>query len=152
MSATKKIMVAIAFSKYSQGILDYAVTLAKDLNADLVVANVINSRDVRAVGKIEAMGYKVDADEYVEGVKQERSDALKAMLEKSGMAEEHAQAVFKVGHPAEKLLQIIKDEAIDLVVMGAKGRSDLPHVFVGSVAEKMFRHCLVPVLFYRGTG
>ena len=152
MSATKTIMVAIAFSKYSQGILDYGATLAKDLDADLVIANVINSRDVRAVGKIEAMGYKVDADEYVAGIKEERSDALKKMLQKSEMADERIRAVFKVGHPAEKLLQIIKDESIDLVVMGAKGRSDLPHVFVGSVAEKMFRHSSVPVLFYRGPG
>lgn len=152
MSGTKTMMVAIAFSKYSQGILDYALTLAKDLNADLLVANVINSRDVRAIGKIEAMGYKVDADDYVGGVKEERSASLKEMLQKSGVPEEHIRAVFKVGHPAEKLLQIIKDENIDLVVMGAKGRSDLPHVFVGSVAEKLFRHSPVPVLFCRSQG
>ena len=142
-------MVAIAFSKYSQGILDYAATLAKDLDAELLVASVINSRDVRAVGKIEAMGYKVNADEYVEGVKEERKVLLKEMLQSARAAEDKVRSVFKVGHPAEKLLKIIKDENIDLVVMGSKGRSDLPHVFVGSVAEKMFRHAPVPVLFYR---
>ena len=38
----KKIMVPIAFSKYSKGILDYAAGLAEPLAAELLVVNVIN--------------------------------------------------------------------------------------------------------------
>ncbi|MBW1897354.1 MAG: universal stress protein [Deltaproteobacteria bacterium] len=150
MSEVKKIMAAIAFSKYSQGILNYAAKLAQDLEAGLVVGNVINIRDVRAVGKIEAMGYKVDADDYVKGIREERAARLEEMLKSSGIPAEKVSAVYEVGHPSEKLLKIVEDEKVDLIVMGSKGRSDLPNVFVGSVAEKMFRHSPTPVLFYRG--
>ncbi len=150
MSEVKKIMVAIAFSKYSQGILNYAAKLAQDLEASLVVGNVINVRDVRAVGKIEAMGYKVDADDYVKGIREERAARLEEMLKSSGIPAEKVSAIYEVGHPAEKLLKIVEDEKVDLIIMGSKGRSDLPNVFVGSVAEKMFRHSPAPVLFYRG--
>ncbi|MBE9579999.1 MAG: universal stress protein [Proteobacteria bacterium] len=149
MSEIKRILAAIAFSKYSEGILNYASRLANDLDAELVVANVINVRDVQAVGRIEAMGYRVDVDEYVKGVKEERAASLEKMLETISFPIERVRSICKVGHPAEKLLQVIEEEAVDLVVMGAKGRSDLPHVLLGSVAEKMFRHSPVPVLSYR---
>ena len=149
MSEIKKILAAIGFSKYSQGILNYAAKLARDLNAELVVANVINVRDVQAVSKIESMGYKVSAEDYVKGVREEREALLETMIKDCSFPSESIKAVFKMGHPAERLMEIIKAEGVDLVVMGSKGRSDLPHALLGSVAVKMFRHSPVPVLSYR---
>jgi nucleotide-binding universal stress UspA family protein len=54
-----------------------------------------------------------------------------------------------VGHPFEELLKITKEEKVDMVVMGAKGRSNIEHLLVGSVADKMFRHSPVTVASYR---
>ncbi len=49
----KKILVPIAFSKYSKGILNYAAELAGATGAELLVVNVINERDLEAVDKIK---------------------------------------------------------------------------------------------------
>ena len=46
-------------------------------------------------------------------------------------------------------LKIAMHEKVDLIVMGIRGRSDLEHVLVGSVAEKIFRRSPVPILSYR---
>lgn len=40
-----KIMVACDFSKYSRDALAYAASLAKKLQAELIIINVINKRD-----------------------------------------------------------------------------------------------------------
>jgi len=149
MSRIKRMMVAIAFSKYSQSILDYGLALADDLSADVVVANIIHSRDVEAVGRIENMGYTVDPEDYVRGVKEERRTQLAAMLKEAPFPAERIKSIFKVGHPADKLIEIITAEGVDLVVMGPKGRTDLPHALLGSVAQKLFRHSPIPVLSYR---
>ncbi|HSA59617.1 MAG TPA: universal stress protein [bacterium] len=55
------------------------------------------------------------------------------------------------GRPAVTLLGAIGRDAPDLVVMGTAGLSDLPHVLMGSVAEKVVRHSPSPVLVTRKT-
>jgi nucleotide-binding universal stress UspA family protein len=47
------------------------------------------------------------------------------------------------------LLKLIVTENVDMIIMGVKGRADIEHIFVGSVAEKLFRRSPVPVLSYR---
>jgi nucleotide-binding universal stress UspA family protein len=149
MPEVNKILVAICFSEYCPGTFAYATRLATQLQAELVVANVINIKDVQAVGKIESMGYSVSAADYVKGVKEERRAEFDKMQTDSGFTKEKSQIMFKVGHPFEELLKITKEEKVDMVVMGAKGRSNVEHLLVGSVAEKMFRHSPVTVASYR---
>ena len=55
-----------------------------------------------------------------------------------------------MGNPIDKLLEFIIEKNADMIVMGPKGRTDLEHVLVGSVAEKLFRRSPVPVVSYRG--
>jgi nucleotide-binding universal stress UspA family protein len=115
----------------------------------MIVVNIINSRDVEAVGAIAAMGYEVDSEHYVSGVEAERRRALEQMLEKISFPAGKIRSVFKVGHPVEELLKIAVKENVDLIVMGIKDRSDLEHMLVGSVAEKVFRRSPIPILSYR---
>jgi len=53
------------------------------------------------------------------------------------------------GRTVPALLQLIGRESPDLVVMGTTGLGDLPHVLMGSVAEKIVRHSPSPVLVVR---
>ena len=151
MNASKKIMVAVGFTEYSEGLLRYAAGIADSMGAEIIVASIINSRDVEAVGTIAAMGYEVNGEHYVSGVKEERRRALEQMLKKIEFPAERIRSIFKVGHPVEELLKIAVNENVDLIVMGIKGRSDLEHVLVGSVAEKIFRRSPIPILSYRDT-
>jgi len=146
----KKILVPLAFSKYSRGLLDCAADLAVPLGAQLLVVNVINERDLDAVNKIASFGYKVDSDRYIEIIKKERRDELVKMTEHLTLPDEQVSFSFLVGEPTSELLRFVVEEEIDIVVMGIKTK-DLRHVFfAGSVAERMFRKCPVPILSYRG--
>ena len=149
MPEVNKIQVAICLSEYCPGTIAYATRLATQFHAERGVAKLINIKDVQAIGSIQSMGYSISAEDYVKGVKEERRAELDKMIADSGLPKEKIKIIFKVGHPFEELLKITKEEKVDMVVMGAKGRSNIEHLLVGSVAEKMFRHSPVTVASYR---
>jgi nucleotide-binding universal stress UspA family protein len=149
MDEIKKIMVAMGFSEYCEGLFKYAAKIAERWNANLIVASIINARDVQAVGAIASMGYEVDSENYVSGIKEERQNMLDEILTKLSYPAEKIRVIFKVGNPIDELLKIAHKEDVDLIIMGVKGRTDLEHIMVGSVAEKIFRRSPVPVLSYR---
>ena len=141
--------MAVAFSRYTEGLLQYATDIAAIMNAEMVIASIINARDVEAVGTIAAMGYEVDSQNYVAGIKAERQQELGNILKKLAYLSEKIHTVYKVGNPSDELLKIAIKEDVDLIIMGLKGRTDLAHIFVGSVAEKVFRRSPIPILSYR---
>jgi hypothetical protein len=47
-------------------------------------------------------------------------------------------------------VKIALRENVDLIVMGLKGRSEIEHVLVGSVAEMMFRRSPITIVSYLG--
>lgn len=149
MSDFKKIMVALGITEYSEGIFNYAAKLASALDSDILVVNVINSRDVEAVRRVSAMGYNVDGEHYVDGVRKEREAFLADIVARSGFPEARVRKEVALGNPMDALLRVVLRENPDMVVMGPKGRTDLEHVLVGSVAEKLFRRSPVTVVSYR---
>ncbi|MBW2439095.1 MAG: universal stress protein [Deltaproteobacteria bacterium] len=149
MDEIKKILVALGFSDYAQGIFNYADMLADKLGAELIVANIINSRDVEAVTVIKNMGYDLDPERYIKEIKEERRKAFEEVSKNTTLAGDSLKLIVQVGNPADELLKIIVRENVDAVVMGVKGRTDLEHIFIGSVAEKLFRRSPVTVISYR---
>jgi len=51
-----------------------------------------------------------------------------------------------LGHPADTIVRIAQERAVDLIVMSTHGRTGLQHVLLGSVAEKVVRLAPCPVL------
>lgn len=145
----KKILVPIAFSRYTPGIISFAAKLATPLGAELMIVNVINERDLEAVERIASFGYKVDSEHYVKTLQKERVEKLNEILEELGVDEDKYSFTFLAGDPTTELLKVVVNQSIDLVVMGTKAK-DIRHIFTGSVAERMFRKCPVSVISYRG--
>lgn len=149
MDEIKKIMVALGFSEYAEGIFNYADMLAAKFGAELIVANIVNSRDVEAVAVITNMGYDLDPERYIKEIKDERQNAFEEIAKNATLSRDSIKLILEIGNPIDELLKIILDENVDLVVMGVKGRTDLEHILIGSVAEKLFRRAPVTVVSYR---
>ena len=150
MKQVEKIMVPLAFSPYSRGIVEYAVMLAKAFDAkQLLFVSVVNQRDVDAVETITSFGYEVDGVHYVQEIEKARIAALDEMLEDIDFPEERMKLIITVGKPADKLLKHAVKEKVDMIVMGVKAKSEIVHAFTGSVAEKLFRRSPITIVSYR---
>ena len=153
----QKIMVACDFSRYSKDTLAYAAFLAEKIQAELIIINVINKRDVDTIlrvgegqfdRKIEKYVEK-SAEDYVKRLTDERTRQMEKLIEEISCAHLPIKKVIRVGVPFQELIRAIKDEKADLMVMGPKGRGNLAEVLFGSNAEKLFRQCPIPLLSIR---
>jgi nucleotide-binding universal stress UspA family protein len=149
MDNVKKVRVALAFSEYAPGTFKFAAQFAQGTGAELSIASVINMRDVESVRTIWAMGYKVDGEHYIQSIRDERHTVRARLAAQAQYPLERLRIFMPVGHPIDEILRLVFKEEIDVVVMGPKGRTDLEHVLVGSVAEKVFRRSPATVISYR---
>lgn len=57
--------------------------------------------------------------------------------------------VIKFGDPAQEILNVVEEKAIDLIAMTTHGRTGLSRLIFGSVAEKVLHKTPVPVILLR---
>lgn len=53
------------------------------------------------------------------------------------------------GHPIEVIGQTVKNDSIDLLVMGAYGHRHIRHLLIGSTTATLLRTCAIPALLFR---
>ena len=76
-----------------------------------------------------------------------RSD-LKQLAEKELTPVAH-ETLLRFGRPAHEIIRAAHEVGADLIVMGTHGRDGLEHLVLGSVAAKIVRESVCPVLTLR---
>ena len=75
--------------------------------------------------------------------------ALERLLEPVQDAGLTGEVVLVHGVPWEEICCLARERQVKMVVMGTHGRTGLPHLLLGSVAENVVRHASCPVLIAR---
>jgi nucleotide-binding universal stress UspA family protein len=149
MKPKKKIMVAIDFSIYSLPSLQYAAKLAAELQAELLLVNVTNERDLYIIKKVSNEFPAFLYEKYIEQNEKNRQSQRDELIKAAGIGDLVVNTIFRMGVPFEELLKAIEEEKPDMLVMATKGRSNLADTIIGSCAQKMFRRSPIPLLTIR---
>jgi len=139
-----RILVATDGSDNAQRATSQALDLARQYGAELHAVYVIETR----TGYDNAL---VDPDTVRQNLREDGEEALTA-VETEGEPDVSVVTSVREGVPYEELLSYIAEQGIDLVVMGAKGRSVFKTILLGSTTEALLRADQVPVLVVNSTG
>lgn len=140
----KKIVCPVDFSDFTDETLAYAVNIAKRFESELHLIHVIpNLNYFTPYESFLTPENLVAIERNIEGEVEKDFDKITKKLDFP------FKRVIKTGVIFVEIIDYIKDQGIDLVVMGTHGRSGIEHILIGSVAEKVVRKSPCPVLTVR---
>ncbi|MFC2068199.1 universal stress protein [Chloroflexota bacterium] len=84
-----------------------------------------------------------DTDKKTHEAAENHLKNIAAILNKEGLS---TQTIVTPGLAADEILEHAKKSQADLIIMSTHGRSGISRWVFGSVAEKVVRHSIVPVL------
>ena len=140
----KKIVYPVDFSDYAEEILEYAVAMTKKFDAELHLIHVIpNLNYFTPYESFLTPENLVAIEQNIEKDVAEDFDKLTKDLDIP------VKRVVKTGVTFLEIIDYVKEEGIELVVMGTHGRTGIEHILIGGVAEKVVRKSPCPVLTIR---
>lgn len=135
----KKILVAVDGSEYSNAAVKKAGELAEKFGSKVTLLNVIKPLSV--------------FHEEVEIVEDLQKDEARRILRKSKEIlldmEVDSKTLFRKGDPASEIVDLTKENDVDLIVVGSRGLGGIKMFLLGSVSKRVTEHAHCSVLVVR---
>lgn len=134
----ERILVPTDFSETSERALEYAKAIARQDNSQLLLVHV--NPPINFINPPEAAWVNVSE---VQSAEEERLEQSGAALRSEGY---RARTISPTGALCDELLAAVKQNAVDLIVLGTHGRKGYDRLLLGSDAEAVLRQAHCPVL------
>lgn len=138
---TSRVLVPMDDSELSEQALRYALETHDD--AEITVMHVVGGPS-SMLGEATALALEEDIEAAAE---EHASEVLDWARDIATEYDRDIEAVIEMGRPAHAIVD--RAEAFDTVVIGSHGSSLAERLFVGNVAQTVFRRCPVPVTIVR---
>jgi nucleotide-binding universal stress UspA family protein len=133
MATLKKILAPTDLSDVSATGLRYAIQLARDIGAELIIFNVMILDETNTVDE--------------QGVERQRTRLDRFVRDKVVISEDvKIRKIVDAGDAYGAILDCADSEHVDLIIMSSHGRSGLSRMLIGSVTDKVIRGASCPVL------
>jgi len=135
-----KILVAYDGSPSGKKAFETALELAATHGAELFVITVCRPREI---------GDDVETEAVIENSRRYHRGLLAEL--KPAVSARRVKAHFEVavGHPAEQIIYDADRQAVDLIVVGDRGRSKFARLLLGSVSKQVVQYAGRPVMVVR---
>ncbi len=142
----KSILIATDFSEYSKVALDICIGASRCMKTKLYVLHTIEKlphdyRHLLSSTTHADMKQKVEEDAIAK---------IKAMIPEEIMGKGDIIPMVRFGKPFLEIIQVAKEENVDLLVIGTHGMAGVDRFILGSVAERLVRKAGCPVMVIKG--
>jgi len=137
----RSVLIATDFSEISEKALRHSLALARFYGSRFCLAHVVSSLGLTMTGP--------DAIAACEEAVLREAAQLRASLVRAGaLAGIQHKFVVRRGELWPELQEIIRQESVDLLIVGTHGRQGVAKLFFGSIAEHILRQASCPVLVF----
>jgi nucleotide-binding universal stress UspA family protein len=139
----KRILCPVDFSDSSMKALEYALSLAKEADAELLLMHVIE-----ALPDVAHWQQSINPAivEYLRLSEQNALTRMRTALPAGARTWCTPRELLATGKPYEEILRVARDEDVHLIVMGVYGRNPIDLAFFGSTTNHVVRAANCPVL------
>jgi nucleotide-binding universal stress UspA family protein len=146
----EKVLIALDYDPTAKIVAEAGFSLAKGLNADVILLNVISDSAYNTSTKpFTVMGFAGQTKTDIKPVKNVKAQKKLSQqyLDKSKLhlGDKNIQTIVGEGDPAEFILSTAFKKGIDIIIIGSHSRKRLESIIMGSVAEKVLSQAFVPV-------
>jgi nucleotide-binding universal stress UspA family protein len=145
-----KILVPTDGSKAAQKAAVYAIDLAKQLKASVIILSVIDRRSFtgQTVPSTETARHVIEPlEDYLREAAEVYAGEIKKLCDKNGV---RSMTITSSGHPVEGIVKEASRAKADLIIMGSHGKSALAAAVLGSVTYGVIhKETKIPVLIVR---
>jgi nucleotide-binding universal stress UspA family protein len=142
----KRILCAVDFSDCSLRALHYAMSLAQEADARLIVLNVV---ELPADAHERLPHLSPGVREYVAAVEEDHRQRLGSAVPEAVRAYCDVETMMVPGKPYREILRVAAEQQSDLIVIGVHGRNPADRLFFGSTTQHVVRQATCPVLTLR---
>lgn len=142
----RKILLPTDFSDHSVLASRYAMSLAKEYNAELIVLHVIeNVAELSLTSGVDLPGYNT-ASIYYDELLETAQERIKDISYEALKQDINVSDQILYGNPRHEIIDVAEAEQVDMIVMGTHGRKGFSRFINGSVAEAVVRNASCSVL------
>ena len=140
----ERILVPVDFSACSLDALEYAVVVAQQAKASLMLLHVLEPVSY-------GLDFTIGHSRTRELVRENWTIRLEDLASSMKVTDIPVEVRLRGGLPADSILDSAQTLPCDLIVMGTHGRRGISHAISGSVAEAVLRKALCPVIAVRSS-
>ena len=137
----RSILIATDFSKASEKALRYSLALGRFYESKFCLAHLVSSLGLAMAGPDAIAACE-------EAASREAADLENWLIQTGALTGIRHKFIIRRGELWPELQEIIRQESADLLVVGTHGRHGMAKLFVGSIAEQIFRQADCPVLTF----
>ena len=167
----KKVLVPLDGSELAEAVLPYVEDLGKRCTAEVILLQVVATPPDRATAiyrpprgdmpmaplpesaeDVAIAQHPIYREQEMASLRAETERSLAGAKERLSKAGLKARVEVLFGRPAEKIVEYAMKEEVDLIAMSTHGRSGFGRWVYGSVADRVLRATVIPILVIRPPG
>lgn len=141
----KRILVPVDFSDSSSKAIRYGAEFAQRFGAELILVHIL---ELPFYPVEQGLGMVPPGmpDEVIPEVESRLAEERAAAGVDAAIA---VRLIVREGKPFVELIRLAREESVDLIIIPTHGRTGLPHLLIGSTAERVATQATCPVLVMR---